>query len=155
MISNVCVQIISTEPCVPAESEILHWAGSALDGTEEEVTIRITDEDEMRSVNSKWRNIDRPTNVLSFPLHDAGSPLLGDLVICAPVLRQEAVQQGKSLNAHWAHMIIHGILHLMGYDHSHQMEARSMEAKETALLQDLGFPDPYLPLAETGIEKTR
>ena len=143
MQANVTVQFNTEEPGIPAEDEILHWAGSMLDGEEGEVTIRITDEDEMRRLNYRWRNIDCPTNVLSFPLHDAGSPLLGDIVICAPVLRREVAQQGKSAHAHWAHMIIHGILHLMGYDHSDETDAESMEAKETAILQDLGFPDPY------------
>ena len=142
---DVTVQFISAEPSVPAESEILYWAGSVLDGKEGEVNIRITDEDEMRSLNSRWRNTDEPTNVLSFPLHDAGAPLLGDIVVCAPVLRREAVKQAKSLDAHWAHIIIHGILHLMGYDHINEKEAEIMETKETALLQDLGFPDPYFP----------
>ncbi len=174
MRADITVQFITAEPCVPAENDILRWAGSALDGKEGEVTIRITDEDEMRSLNNKWRNIDRPTNVLSFPLHDAGGPLLGDtvdagrgcgeqdsggpmlgdMVICAPVLSREAAQQGKSLDAHWAHLIIHGILHLMGYDHSHETEAEIMEAKETALLQDLGFPDPYSPVAAICPDKT-
>ena len=142
---DVTVQFISAEPSVPAESEILYWAGLVLDGKEGEVNIRITDEDEMRSLNSRWRNTDEPTNVLSFPLHDAGAPLLGDIVVCAPVLRREAVKQAKSLDAHWAHIIIHGILHLMGYDHINEKEAEIMETKETALLQDLGFPDPYFP----------
>ncbi len=142
---DVTVQFISAETSVPTENELIYWAGSALDGKEGEVTIRITDEDEMRSLNNRWRNIDEPTNVLSFPLHDAGAPLLGDIVICAPVLRREAVKQAKSLNAHWAHIIIHGILHLMGYDHMNEKDAEIMETKETALLQELGFPDPYLP----------
>ena len=156
---DVTVQFISAEPSVPTESELLYWAGSALDGKEGEVTIRITDEDEMRSLNNRWRNIDEPTNVLSFPLHDAGAPLLGDIVVCAPVLRREAVQQAKSLDAHWAHIIIHGILHLMGYDHINEKDAEIMETKETALLQDLGFPDPYLPeiaisSEESGLSRT-
>ena len=151
MRANVTVQFNTEEPGVPAEDDILYWAGSMLDGQEGEVTIRITDEDEMRALNSRWRNIDSPTNVLSFPLHDTGSPLLGDIVICAPVLRQEVAQQGKSVNAHWAHMIIHGILHLMGYDHSNDKDAEFMEAKETALLQDLGFPDPYFQDGRAGL----
>ena len=142
---DITVQFISADTSAPSENELIYWAGSALDGKEGEVTIRITDEDEMRFLNQKWRNIDEPTNVLSFPLHDAGAPLLGDIVVCAPVLRQEAVKQAKSLDAHWAHIIIHGILHLMGYDHTNEKDAEIMETKETALLQDLGFPNPYLP----------
>lgn len=153
MRSDVTIQFITTEPCVPAENEIIHWAGSALDGKKGDVTIRVTDEDEMRSLNNRWRNIDEPTNVLSFPLHDAGSPLLGDIVICAPVLKREAMQQAKSLNAHWAHIIIHGILHLMGYDHMNEKDAEIMETKEAAILHDLGFPDPYLPEISISPEK--
>lgn len=143
----ITVQFATTDYSVPAEKEILHWAGLALalDDTGGEVTIRITGEAEIQSLNNRWRNIDKPTNVLSFPLHDAGCPLLGDIVVCAPVVKREAAQQAKSLNAHWAHMIIHGILHLMGYDHSEEKEAEIMEAKETALMQELGFPDPYFP----------
>ena len=144
--ADITVQFITTDRSVPAEKEILHWAGSALALADAggEVTIRITDEDEMQSLNNKWRNIDNPTNVLSFPLHEAGCPLLGDIVVCAPVVRREAAQQAKTPDAHWAHMIIHGILHLMGYDHTEEKEAGIMEAKETALMLELGFPDPYL-----------
>ena len=139
------VQFATAEPAVPTESEIRHWAGCALalDDTGREVTIRVTDENEMQSLNNRWRNIDKPTNVLSFPLHDAGCPLLGDLVVCAPVVKREAVQRGSSLDAHWAHVIIHGILHLMGYDHNNVTAAEIMEAKETELMQALEFPDPY------------
>lgn len=151
MRANVTVQLVTAEQGVPAEDDILHWAGYALDGKEGEITIRITDEHEMRALNHRWRNIDSPTNVLSFPLHDAGSPLLGDIAVCAPVLRQEAAQQGKAVNAHWAHIIIHGILHLMGYDHGNETDAEFMETKETAIMQDLGFPDPYLQDGKAGL----
>lgn len=168
MAADITVQYISTEPCVPAESDILHWAVSALasgddrgDGSGDhggsdrgDVNIRITDADEMQSLNNKWRNIDEPTNVLSFPLREAGCPLLGDVVICAPVVIREAAQQAKSTDAHWAHMIIHGILHLIGYDHSEDQEADIMEAKEIALMQELGFPDPYHSGLTTGDAKT-
>lgn len=146
MATDITVQFATAGPSVPAENEILHWAGRALalDGAGGEVTIRITDENEMQSLNNRWRNIDNPTNVLSFPLHEAGGPLLGDIVVCAPVVRREAAQLAKALSAHWAHIIIHGILHLMGYDHTEEREAEVMEAKETALMLELGFPDPYL-----------
>lgn len=155
MAADITVQFATTDHSVPAEKDILHWAGSALelDGGGGEVTIRITDEDEMQSLNNKWRNIDKPTNVLSFPLHDAGCPLLGDIVVCAPVVKREAAQQAKPVNAHWAHMIIHGILHLMGYDHSEEKEAENMEAEETALMLELGFPDPYFPGTTTSAAK--
>lgn len=139
------MQFATAEPAVPTEADILHWAGCALalDDTGREVTIRVTDENEMQSLNNRWRNIDKPTNVLSFPLHGPGCPLLGDLVICAPVVKREAAQQARSLDAHWAHVIIHGILHLMGYDHDNVTEADTMAAKETELMQQLEFPDPY------------
>ncbi len=145
MATDITVQFATAEAAVPAENQILQWAGCALaqDDIGGEVTIRITDENEMQALNNRWRNIDNPTNVLSFPLHEAGCPLFGDIVVCAPVVRREATEQAKALNAHWAHMIIHGILHLMGYDHSETREAKVMEAKETTLMQELGFPDPY------------
>lgn len=152
MAADITIQFASEEPSVPGENEILNWARSALEEKEGEITIRITDEDEMRSLNHRWRNIDSLTNVLSFPLHDAGSPLLGDIAVCAPVLRQEAAQQGKAVNAHWAHIIIHGILHLMGYDHGDETDAEFMETKETAIMQDLGFPDPYLQDGRAGLQ---
>ena len=156
MDAEITVQFVTAEPSVPAENEILDWAGRALAlaDTGGEVTIRITDENEMQSLNSKWRNIDRPTNVLSFPLHEAGSSLLGDIVVCAPVIRREAMQQTGNVNAHWAHIIIHGILHLIGYDHIGEQDAGIMEAKETALMQELGFPDPYFPGITTSAAKS-
>ena len=140
---NVALQFIVSGPEVPAEREILHWAGMALQDRQGEVTIRVIGEDEMQALNRRWRGADRPTNVLAFPLHDAGCPMLGDVVICAPVVKREAAQQGKSPHAHWAHIIIHGILHLLGYDHTGTRDAPAMEGKETRLLRELGFPDPY------------
>lgn len=152
MAADITVQYITREPCVPTENDILHWAGSALAPVDDrgDVNIRLTDEAEMQSLNNKWRNIDKPTNVLSFPLREAGCPLLGDIVICAPVVIREAAQQAKNIDAHWAHMIIHGILHLIGYDHSEDKGAEIMEAKEIALMQELGFPDPYHSGVTTG-----
>ena len=148
---DITIQFVSADPCVPGENDILYWARAALDGKQGEVTIRIIDEAEMRSLNYRWRKLDSPTNVLSFPLHDAGSPMLGDVVICAPVLGRETAQQGKTAHAHWAHIIIHGILHLMGYDHGKDTDAARMEAKETAILQNLGFPDPYARDGRVGL----
>ena len=100
----------------------------------------------MRDLNARYRGKDRPTNVLSFPadLPEAVElPLLGDIVICAPVVHDEARQQGKSPAAHWDHMLIHGVLHLLGYDHESDREAEEMEALETRALQILGWPCPY------------
>jgi len=111
-----------------------------------EVVIRLVDEAESRQLNHDYRGIDRPTNVLSFPFEapaEVQLPLLGDLVICAPVVAREAVEQGKAAKAHWAHMVIHGVLHLLGYDHQADDEAQQMEQRERELLYRLHFTDPY------------
>lgn len=114
-----------------------------------ELTIRIVDEEEGQSLNSDYRGKDYPTNVLSFPAdlpEEIDIPLLGDLVICAPVIAREAHEQGKTLEAHWAHMIIHGTLHLLGYDHITDEDAEVMESLEIKILNKLGFPNPYLEI---------
>ena len=111
-----------------------------------ELVIRIVDEPESQQLNKTYRGKDRPTNVLSFPFDappEVGSPLLGDLVICAPVVIKESQQQGKTELAHWAHMVVHGVLHLQGYDHQTDTEAEQMEGLERSILQRLHFPDPY------------
>jgi probable rRNA maturation factor len=111
-----------------------------------ELSLRIVDDEEMRELNGRYRGKDGPTNVLSFSaeLPDAVDlPLLGDIVICAPVVRSEAQAQGKLPAAHWDHMLIHGILHLLGFDHETDGEAAEMEALETQALQGLGWPCPY------------
>lgn len=110
------------------------------------VTVRVVDASEMRSLNNTYRQQDKPTNVLSFPADwppDVAPPYLGDLVVCAEVVAAEADQQQKSLEAHWAHMIVHGILHLLGYDHEDDAEATDMERRETEILQNLGYAPPY------------
>lgn len=112
-----------------------------------EITLRIVDAPEGQALNRQFRNKDYPTNVLSFPYDDIpGAPplFMGDLVLCAPVIRQEALDQGKMQNAHWAHMVIHGCLHLLGYDHIDPQPAQIMETLEIALLNRLGFPNPYI-----------
>jgi probable rRNA maturation factor len=114
-----------------------------------EVTIRIVDAAEGAELNRRFRDRDGPTNVLSFPfspppgLPDGAAGLLGDLVICAPVVVAEAADQHKGLDAHWAHMVVHGLLHLLGYDHLLPADAVTMEALEIAILADLGFSSPY------------
>lgn len=113
-----------------------------------ELTIRIVGEAESRRLNRDYRNVDRPTNVLSFPCDlptdvDGGGDLLGDLVICAPVVEREADEQGRSRESHYAHMVIHGVLHLLGYDHQAEDEAQAMETLESSILGRLGYPDPY------------
>ncbi|MFQ2132564.1 rRNA maturation RNase YbeY [Aeromonas hydrophila] len=134
---------------LPSEAQLQGW----LDGTilgfqqEAEVTVRIVDEAESNELNLTYRGKDKPTNVLSFPFEAPPGlelPLLGDLVICRQVVEHEAAEQGKPLMAHWAHMVVHGSLHLLGYDHIKDDEAEEMEALERDIMQELGFADPYL-----------
>ena len=148
---QVDIQNASAEP-VPDEDDIRSWIAAALDEAsddpgEREVSVRIVDEPEMTTLNGQYRNKPRPTNVLSFPSDipaELELPLLGDIVICAPVVRSEAAEQGKTLQAHWAHMTVHGSLHLLGYDHIDDDEAELMEALEARVLAGLGLPCPYL-----------
>ena len=114
--------------------------------TEAELSIRLVDEAESRELNRHYRGKDRPTNVLSFPAElppVVQSPLLGDLVICAPLVVQEAQDQDKETLHHWAHLVVHGVLHLVGYDHQNETEAATMEAAEREILAGMGLPDPY------------
>lgn len=111
------------------------------------LTVRIVDATEGAALNERWRGKQGPTNVLSFPLsglEDLAPGLLGDIVLCAPVLKAEAAAQGKSIAQHCAHLLVHGALHLLGYDHVTSREARVMERLETGLLAELEFPDPYV-----------
>ncbi|AVI95110.1 Endoribonuclease YbeY [Haemophilus influenzae] len=134
---------------LPTEEQIVQWATGAVqpEGNEVEMTVRIVDEAESHELNLTYRGKDRPTNVLSFPFEcpdEVELPLLGDLVICRQVVEREAVEQDKPLMAHWAHMVVHGSLHLLGYDHIEDDEAEEMESLETQIMQGLGFDDPYL-----------
>ena len=142
------IQRASEAPEQPDDDSFLRWVGLALGaGTDRELTIRLVDEDEGRSLNHTYRGRDYATNVLSFPADlppELDLPLLGDLVVCAPVVAREATEQGKPLNAHWAHMVIHGCLHLLGYDHIDDTEANEMETLERELLAKLSIADPYL-----------
>jgi len=131
---------------VPEDEKFLRWASAAVKREEAELVIRIVDETESAELNEHYRHKAGPTNVLSFPFEvPEGIPnnLLGDLVICAAVVEREAREQGKDLEAHWAHMVVHGVLHLQGYDHISESDAAVMEAEEIAILNDLGFPNPY------------
>ena len=132
---------------LPEEVDFEQWAKAALvDQADAQLAIRIVDEAESQNLNREYRGKDQPTNVLSFPMQlpdELELPMLGDLVICAPVVAREAEQQAKSLQAHRAHMVIHGVLHLQGYDHLVEEEADAMEALEIKLLQQLGFDNPY------------
>ena len=134
---------------LPTEEQIVQWATAAVqpEGDEVEMTVRIVDEAESHELNLTYRGKDRPTNVLSFPFEcpdEVELPLLGDLVICRQVVEREAAEQDKPLMAHWAHMVVHGSLHLLGYDHVEDNEAEEMESLETQIMQGLGFDDPYL-----------
>ncbi|WP_118803234.1 rRNA maturation RNase YbeY [Haemophilus haemolyticus] len=134
---------------LPTEEQIVQWATAAVqpEGDEVEMTVRIVDEAESHELNLTYRGKDRPTNVLSFPFEcpdEVALPLLGDLVICRQVVEREAAEQEKPLMAHWAHMVVHGSLHLLGYDHIEDDEAEEMESLETQIMQGLGFDDPYL-----------
>ncbi len=142
------LQLASDASDLPTEADLLSWAETALAGHRQsaELTIRIVDRAESQSLNRDYRGKDKPTNVLSFPFEAPEGieiDLLGDLVICAPVVCAEAAEQKKSLHDHWAHMVIHGMLHLLGYDHISDDEAEQMESLETRLLAGLGIADPY------------
>jgi probable rRNA maturation factor len=138
---SLSVQYAAKPADVPARALFRLWAGAALEG-DAAVTIRIVDEEEGRSLNKDYRGKDYATNVLTFVYEQ--TPLCqGDLVLCAPVVSREAHEQGKSVQAHYAHMIIHGMLHLQGYDHEDEAEAQAMEAVETHIMRRLGYTDPY------------
>ena len=134
---------------LPAEAQFQQWLDTAIlpFQQEAEVTIRIVDEAESNDLNLTYRGKDKPTNVLSFPFECPPGvedfPLLGDLIICRQVVEQEASEQQKTLESHWAHMVIHGSLHLLGYDHIEDAEAEEMESLEKEFMQALNFPDPY------------
>jgi len=137
------------ETGLPTAEQIEQWATAAVQPQSDEVemTVRIVDEAESHALNLNYRGKDRPTNVLSFPFEcpdEVELPLLGDLVICRQVVEREAQEQDKPVMAHWAHMVVHGSLHLLGYDHIEDDEAEEMESLETQIMTELGFADPYL-----------
>ncbi|HEX4853042.1 MULTISPECIES: rRNA maturation RNase YbeY [Arenimonas] len=133
---------------LPAATSFRRWAAAAAQGRikRADLAIRLVDAKEGRALNRHYRGKDYATNVLSFPVElpeGVTLPLLGDLVICAPVVAKEALEQGKPLNAHYAHLTIHGVLHLLGLDHEDEREAEAMEQIERDILATLGLPDPY------------
>ena len=137
------------ESGLPTAEQIEQWATAAIQpqSNEVEMTVRIVDEAESHELNLNYRGKDRPTNVLSFPFEcpdEVELPLLGDLVICRQVVEREAQEQDKPVMAHWAHMVVHGSLHLLGYDHIEDDEAEEMESLETQIMTGLDFADPYL-----------
>ena len=142
-----------TRASVPSPRLMGRWAAAALGrrAAGRELAVQVVPSSEIRRLNHKYRGKDQPTNVLSFPTtapNTASARLrprpLGDLVICPAVLRREAREQGKSLRAHWAHLVVHGVLHLDGYDHEDDADARRMERREIAVLRTLGYDNPYL-----------
>jgi probable rRNA maturation factor len=142
------LQVATEATNIPTEAELQRYLEAAVSPfqTEAEVTIRLVDETESQQLNFDYRHKDKPTNVLSFPFQAPPGielPLLGDLVICVQVVAQEALEQNKTLEAHWAHMVVHGCLHLLGFDHINDTDAEEMEAEEVQILQELGFADPY------------
>ena len=133
----------------PSARLMARWAAAALGtrGAGHEMAVQVVSPARMRVLNKRYRGKDKPTNVLAFPAQDTGQVRpkpLGDVVICAAVLRREARAQRKSETAHWAHLVIHGTLHLAGYDHEDEADARRMERREIALLRRLGYDNPYL-----------
>lgn len=144
---NLSVQYAVPAEGLPARAVFRRWARAALAGPAE-LTLRLVDEDEGRALNLAYRGKDYATNVLSFGYGDteagSGGPLLyGDIVLCAPVVAAEARAQGKALEAHYAHLTVHGLLHLQGYDHESERDAVIMEQRETDILKTLGYDDPY------------
>jgi probable rRNA maturation factor len=150
---RIDVQRATDENSTPGDAFVAEWVRRAIeaahDSGKSEVSVRIVDAEEIRALNLDYRGKDRPTNVLSFPAGDvAGLPddepaPLGDIVVCASVVRDESVAQGKSIPDHWAHMLVHGALHLLGHDHQSDSEANAMEALETRILGAHGIGDPY------------
>ena len=145
---DVAVSYAAPRAGVPASTSFRKWVAAALKGRirEADLAIRIVDEREGQALNRHYRGKDYATNVLSFPAElpeGVKLPLLGDLVICAPVVAREATEQGKPVAAHYAHLTVHGVLHLLGWDHEHDKDAEAMEQLEREVLAELGLPDPY------------
>lgn len=147
---KLALQNASGAENLPTRTQIRKWAEAALqaDVANAEITFRIVDTEEGRTLNRDYRGKDYATNVLTFTFDDdmpdiPGLPLLGDIVLCAPVVEREAAEQGITLEAHYCHLVVHGVLHLQGYDHIEEDEAEAMEALETQIVTSLGYDDPY------------
>jgi len=134
---------------IPSETDFSRWVLLAVQDNDRsadmsgDITVRIVGRDEIRQLNSEYRGKDKPTNVLSFPYDDHPEGHIGDIVVCAPVVFEEAGERGIPEGHHWAHLVIHGVLHLLGYDHEDEEQATEMESREIALLAALDIPDPY------------
>ena len=145
---EVDVQYAVTGEGIPEPDAIAGWVEAAVAGQRDSaaLTVRVVDEAEIRMLNRTYRGQDRPTNVLSFPVGDMPGmqvSLLGDVVVCAPVVKRQAREQRKTERAHWAHMVVHGTLHLLGYDHMAPADAEEMEQVEKVILDRFGYEDPY------------
>lgn len=152
--TKIDIQRVYNSPGQPDRLQIRSWIDAALEGTNKDnsCVVRIVDSQESAELNLQYRHKQGPTNILSFPfempdgidnIDESGLDLLGDLVICAPVVEHEAIEQNKPLAHHWAHIVIHGVLHLLGYDHIDDEEAERMESKEIAILEKLHINNPY------------
>jgi len=143
------IQLASDVPAPPRAASLRRWARAALDGIGESgsLCVRVVGVQEMADLNARYRHKQGTTNVLSFAADlvapDGGERLLGDIVICAPVVAEEAAQQGKSTSDHFTHLVVHGVLHLCGFDHEQAADAQVMESREVAILSALGIDDPY------------
>jgi len=151
---SLAVQYASAADGIPQRAQFRRWVAAALlplsrrergrgEGERAQITLRIVDAEEGRALNRDYRGKDYATNVLTFAYGEEGGVLAGDIVLCAPVVENEAHEQGKALRAHYAHLTVHGVLHMRGYDHETGHEAREMEALEVEILHLLGFNDPY------------
>lgn len=151
--NKIEVQVVFSSPGQPDKAQIQQWIDAALQDYDKdtEIVVRIVDVHESAQLNKQYRHKPGPTNILSFPAdipEGIGLNLLGDLVVCAPVVEREAIEQQKLLTHHWAHIIIHGVLHLLGYDHIEDTEAELMESLEIKILQTLNISNPYLQTHE-------
>jgi probable rRNA maturation factor len=145
---ELAVQYATRSRTVPGEEDFRKWVRAAV-RTNACITIRVVGLEEGRALNREYRGRDYATNVLTFVLDD-GPPRIGDVALCAPVVSREARKQGKDVIAHYAHLTVHGALHLQGYEHEHEPAATGMEKLETRILKRLGFPDPYQPTSDHG-----
>lgn len=147
---TLSIQNASAAEALPTRAQIRQWAEAALQPgiAKAEITFRIVDAEEGQALNRDYRGKDYATNVLTFTFDDEmpaipGLPLLGDIVLCAPVVAREAAEQAITLEAHYCHLVVHGVLHLQGFDHIEEDEAEAMEARETQIVTSLGYDDPY------------
>ena len=146
---SLSVQYACDDEALPSRPQVRRWVKKALEGASAEVTVRFVDAEEGQMLNREYRHKDYATNVLSFP-YLPNPEMAGDLVLCLPVMLREAAEQQKPAEAHFAHLIVHGMLHLQGYDHeTGDADAEIMEAREREILAALGYPDPYLSERET------